>query len=253
VRSRVLLAVGAGGSAAGLQVAAAHEQWWWRVLAVLALVAMALCALRLLPTGTFRLRRGLPAVVVLRGAVAAAFFGTEAFLPLLLVRERGWAPEWAGVVLTVSALSWSASAWFLGKVTDSRIRWRVAVLGTGLLLVGVLSVLVTAVPATPTAVAVLGWAVSGAGMGVVYSGTSLLALQLSPPEKHGAATSSLTTGEALASAGVLALAGGLFAALLPIGVAATDPAGPGPYLVAVAVALIAASTAIVAVWRTEPR
>jgi hypothetical protein len=65
---------------------------------------------KLLPTGTFRVTSGLPAVIALRGLVAAAGFGAEVFLPLMLTRERGLTPAFAGLVLTVSALSWTAAS-----------------------------------------------------------------------------------------------------------------------------------------------
>ena len=66
---------------------------------MLATVALLVCMLRLLPIGTLRAARGLPTVVALRGIAASAFFGTEVFLPLLLSRERGLSPTWAGVAL----------------------------------------------------------------------------------------------------------------------------------------------------------
>jgi hypothetical protein len=70
---------------------------------------------KLLPTGTFRVTSGLPAVIALRGLVAAAGFGAEVFLPLMLTRERGLTPAFAGLVLTVSALSWTAASWYRGR------------------------------------------------------------------------------------------------------------------------------------------
>jgi MFS family permease len=46
---------------------------------------IAIIALRpLLPAGTLTFRRGLPATIVLRGMIAAAFFSTEVYLPYLL-------------------------------------------------------------------------------------------------------------------------------------------------------------------------
>ncbi|GAE60888.1 MFS transporter [Xanthomonas arboricola pv. pruni MAFF 301427] len=80
------------------------------LLAMLPALALTVCcAWQLLPAGTLRLARGLPSVIALRGIAAAAFFGFEAFLPLLLSRERGLSPLLAGVALSVGALAGSAA------------------------------------------------------------------------------------------------------------------------------------------------
>ena len=42
-----------------------------------------------MPPGFLRLRRGLSAVILVRGLLPGAFFGGEAFVPLMLVEERG--------------------------------------------------------------------------------------------------------------------------------------------------------------------
>ena len=243
-RRRLLLAVGAGIGAATLQVAGTRTQPAWLAAVVLALAVVAGCAHRLLPGGTFRLRRGLPAVIAVRGLIAATFVATEAFLPLLLVRERGWPPVLAGAVLTTGAVTWSASAWVQGRLTSFPARFRVARLGTVLLAAGVLTCLTVALPAVPAWLVVLGWTLCGAGMGLVYSTMSLLALHLAPPEKHGEASSALTTGESLASAVALAVAGAAFASMLPTGIAAGAPAGPAPYLAGFCVAAVAALIAV---------
>jgi MFS family permease len=251
VRRRVLLAVGAGSGAAVLQVGGTRHQPAWIAATALAVVVLAGCAVRLLPAGTFRIRRGLPAVIAVRGLIGAAFVASEAFLPLMLVRERHWAPVAAGAVLTISAITWSLTAWLQGRVTGVAARYRLARLGSVLLAAGVASLLAAAVPAVPTGLVVAGWPLSGAGMGLVYSSMSLLALQLSPPERHGQASSALSTGESLASAVALAVAGAAFAAFLPAGLAASAPAGPTPYLAGVSVPVVASLIAVVGSWRLE--
>jgi MFS family permease len=229
----------AGVGAAVLQAAGTRSEPIWLALAALALAAVVWSAGHLLPAGTFRLRRGLPAVVAVRGLISAGFTGAEAFLPLLLVRERGWSPAIAGLTLTVAAVAWSSTAWIQGRVPDIGARQRFTVAGTLLLLIGLVCSLVAAAPGMPGVLVVVGWAVGGAGMGLSYSSTSLLALHLSPPEHQGEASAALTTSEALSGAIVLALAGAAFAALLPAGIAQDAPAGSAPYLAGIAVAVIA--------------
>ena len=252
VRRRVLLAAGAGTSAAVLQVAASRPQPGWRLLAVVALAVVVGCATRLLPRGLFRLARGVPAVVAVRGLIGAAFAGAETYLPLLLVREHRWDPAVAGAVLTLGAFGWSAGSWIQGRYPQPAARYRLSRIGTSLLVVGVGTILATALPGVPAVTAPVGWTVGAVGMGMVYSSTSLLVLHLSPPERHGEASSALTTGESLTMSVVLALGGGLFAAFLPIGLAADAPAGHAPYVAGVSVAVLSAVLAVVAARRMAP-
>ena len=85
------------------------------VLAVPGLVALAVGLRPLLPTGTVRLRRGLPTVVAARGLLAGAFFGVDALLPLALARLHGYGPAAAGVPLTAGALGWAAASQLQGR------------------------------------------------------------------------------------------------------------------------------------------
>jgi hypothetical protein len=63
-------------------------------------VAVALVAVRpLVPRGTLTARRGLPSVILARGLVAGAFFGTEVYLPYLLVERYEFSPTFAGLTL----------------------------------------------------------------------------------------------------------------------------------------------------------
>lgn len=253
VRRRVLLAAGAGGAAALLQVAGTRQGLLGRGVAVAAFAGVVLCALRLLPRGLFRLGRGLPSVIAVRGLIGAAFAGAEAYLPLLLVREHRWEPAVAGAVLTLGAVTWFVGAWIQGRLPQPEARYGFSRVGTVMLVTGVGTFLLTTLPGVPGWVAAIGWAVAGVGIGMTYSSTSLLALHLSPPERHGEASSALTTGESLTSAVVLALGGALFALLLPADVAARAPAGPAPYLAAIGVPVLAAAVAAVAAGRMRPR
>ncbi|HEY6793106.1 MAG TPA: MFS transporter [Kineosporiaceae bacterium] len=251
VRRRLVLAAAAGSGAAVLQAAGARPESGWRAAAAAALVVVLCCGRRLLPEGLFRLRRGVPAVVALRGLIGAAFVGADTYLPLLLVREHGWDPGAAGLVLTLGALTWSGGSWIQGRYPRPEIRYVLCRIGTSMLAAAVVIVLLTALPGAPGWTAVIGWAVAGTGMGLAYSSTSLLALHLSPPERHGEASSALTTSEALTSSAALALAGAVFAALLPAHLAAG--AGHTPFVAALAVPVLAAALAVVAAWRAAPR
>ena len=192
------------------------------VLALVALVGLAVFAPRLLPAGSLRASQGLPAVVALRGLVAANFFAAEVFLPLLLTTERGLSPVQAGLVLTVGALGWSAGSWFQGR--EGRARDDVACvrrLRTGLAMMGggTLIVTLTLLPALPTAmavaVAVAGWLTAGTGIGLVFPTLSVLALRFAPPGQQGRASSALQLSDSLFSAVGLARARALLGAVQP--------------------------------------
>ena len=70
---------------------------------------------RLLPRGTLRAARGLPASMAVRGALAVAFLGCDAFLPLALVRLRGLTLAQAGLVVSAGSVSWSLGAMLQGR------------------------------------------------------------------------------------------------------------------------------------------
>ncbi|NMH81348.1 MFS transporter [Pseudonocardia xinjiangensis] len=189
------------------------------VLGAGAVVAVAVAAPALLPAGALLARRGLPAVIAVRGLLSAAFLAEEAFLPLLLSRERGLSPTVSGLVLTAAAVTWSAGSWFQGR---HRAPSRTTLLrcGTALVGVGVLTAGATVLPAVPVAVGVLGWAAAGLGMGLAYPTLSVLTLELSAPGEQGANSSALQIADALFAAVVLALTGALFAALVGSGAVA---------------------------------
>lgn len=210
---RILWAIGAAASALLLHYGGQQRGATAAVLLAVAAVALLACMLHLLPRGTLRAARGLPAVIALRGIAASAFFGTEVFLPLLLSRERGLSPTWAGVALTIGALGWSLGSWNRGRMHDPSPS---RVLRTGMaMLAGGIVVAASAVSqAVPVALAMGGWVVAGLGMGTVFPSLSVLTLQLSPESRQGVNASALQLCDALFTAGMLALGGSLFAALL---------------------------------------
>src|SRR5690606_3267169 len=90
--ARLILAAGAGTGVAAVSVGSSSSGPA-RVggLSVGAGLVVVL-GLRWLPRGTVRPRPGLPALVGVRGLMAAAFFGAEVYLPLILQHERGLSP-----------------------------------------------------------------------------------------------------------------------------------------------------------------
>lgn len=176
-----------------------------------AMLALLFCVYRLLPPGTLLLRRGLPSVIALRGIAAAAFFACEAYLPLLLQRERGLTPSGAGAVLSLGALGWFAGSWLQGHQQRGWSRQELLRVGTAMMTVGIATTLAVLFNAVPLPVSLLGWAVTGFGMGMIYASLSVLTLSLSAPHEQGANTSALQLSEALSVTTALAVSGALFA------------------------------------------
>lgn len=192
--------------AASQREGAAQLLWFAAGLGV-ALVA----AQRLLPRGTLLAARGLPAVVGLRGLIAAAFASSEAFLPLLLTQHFQWTLTQAGIALSAGAVTWSVGSAVQARVTGAAARRRLLRLGFGLAATGLGVVMLTvAAPALPSGLVLAGWGGVGLGIGLSFPMLSVLLLQLSPADQQGANSSALQLSDALTSSAALALAGLLF-------------------------------------------
>jgi MFS family permease len=182
----------------------------WFVVVAFAVILIAVRPL--MPPGTLLVRRGLPATVLLRGAFAAAFFGTEVYLPYLLHDKYGL-PSWAaGLILTVGAISWA-----LGSEIQSRMGQRMSHdntvrIGAAVLVLGVATQLVTAFFMFSPIVAAAGWFFAGLGMGLVYPRISTLVLSYSTERNQGFNSAAMSISDNVGGATSIAFAGLLFTA-----------------------------------------
>lgn len=183
------------------------------LLLVVALSLLAVGVPRLLPRGSFRLGRGLPTVVVLRGFLAGAFFGAETFLPLMLVEQRSLATTLAGASLTGAALTWSLGAWLQGRPGLRVERSWLLTAGFLLVLAGIALAAAATQHDVPVVTAAVGWALAGLGMGLGLTSLSVLVLELSPPHEQGANSSALQVSDALGSIVLIGAAGAVLAGL----------------------------------------
>jgi MFS family permease len=179
-------------------------------LLVAGLVILAIALPKLLPAGTMRAARGLPAVVGLRGLTAGAFLAAEVIVPLMLISERGMSPLAAGIALTGGALTWSFASWLQGREVFGRTTNLLA--GTGAIGLGILLMSAVTLEAVPVAIAYPSWIVAGFGMGLVYPTLSVLTLELSHPGEQGVNSSSLQVGEMVFSVVSVAVTSALFTA-----------------------------------------
>ena len=167
----------------------------------------------LLPRGTLRAGRGLPAVIAVRGLLAACFFGAETFVPLMLVNERGLTPTVAGVTLTGGAVGWAVGSWLQARPGFARERHLLLSSGAGIVTLAVAVLPLGVLAGVPPTIVLPFWLCAGFGMGLAYSSTSVLVLALSPTGEEGRNSASLQVSDALGSVVGIGAAGALFAAL----------------------------------------
>ena len=211
---------------------------------------LALRALRhLLPPGSLRLAPGRPSVVICIFAIAFAFFGTEAFVPLAVVDVRGGSVTLGGLALSAAAVTWALASWLQDRAAQAGLRRTLVVSGAGFISAGIVIAAGVLLPGVSVLVAAAGWTVAGLGMGLAYSMLALLMLETADPGEAGFSSAALqlmfTLGTAfgagvggaivaVSEAGVLALAPAigivfglmLVMSLLSIAVAGRVPSGP---------------------------
>ncbi|AXE26554.1 MFS transporter [Streptomyces globosus] len=210
-RIRLALAISVG---AGLLQYAAQDLRWLSLLPGAAGAALLVPAvLGLLPRGTYRARRGLPSVVLLRGLAAGSFIAAESFVPLMLVTQRGLSPTLAGFSLALGGLTWAGGSWLQARGWAEPYRERLMVLGMLLVASAIAAAPAVLVPWVPVWSLALAWGVGCLGMGLVLGSTSVLLLKLSAPEEAGANSAALQISDALANVVLLAAGGAAFAAL----------------------------------------
>ena len=163
---------------------------------------------RLLPPGTLRGARGLPAVIGVRTVIAGAYFGSEAYLPLAMNTVRGMPLIDAGLALTGASIGWAVGSWLQSRdpaLGADRVRWLLA--GALFVTVGVATLPSTMLDAVTPWVVVLIWSCSAVGMGFAMSTSNVVVMALSEPEQTGRDGAALQVGEALGSITGVTLAG----------------------------------------------
>ncbi|WP_425357033.1 MFS transporter [Streptomyces inhibens] len=186
---------------------------------------LAVFASRLLPPGTWRAARGLPATVLLRGLGSGVFFTLEAYVPLLLATERDAPPMVIGLAFTGAAVAWAGSSLVQGRLLEHCPRHRLVVAGALVQAVAVALAVAGTLPSTPAYTAASAMVVAAVGMGMYAPSLTVLSLTHSPPGRQGYASSAMQTTQNLGQIMVLGVSSALFNACLDAG--STDAVGYG--------------------------
>ncbi len=242
-------AVLVGSGIAATQWSAQQPSWPRLPVAAGGLLLLGVGLRVLLPRGTAALRRGVPAVVGLRGLLAGSFFAVESLVPLTLTLVHGYSATAAGVPLTGGAVGWAAASWWQGRRPDAA-RHRLVRAGFLLVAVAAGGMAVVARPGAPAWLVYPVWLAGGLGMGLAMASIGVLLLRLTPPAERGANSSALQISDSACSALGIGLAGVLVAASAR-GVLSLPSAATTLNLVMVAVALIGALLATRARTPTE--
>jgi MFS family permease len=236
-----LLVVAASGGLRGVR-----SQVLPRVVAAAGVAAAGVCGLQLLPAGpialsiavgfalallvvsgahvmlppqTLALGRGAPSGIALRGLLAGAFFGVEAWVPLLLIEQGRLSADRAGLLIGVGGICWVVGAWSNGaRRTDALAPHRVGGLvgACVVIAVGMAGLAISAASSASPAFVGVAWSVACFGMGAALPVISILVFDQTSAGEYAVASVGLQSSDALGCAAVVAVCGLLFAVVHPI-------------------------------------
>ena len=203
----------AAGAALVLGALGAHALWLGALLALAGVVVGLAPLRRLLPAGTLRARRGLPATILSRGLLTFAFFGADAYVTLTITTVRDHSTLAAGGVVTASTLAWTAGSWIQARLHDQWEGARLIRLGLTLILVGTTGMAWQLRAGVPLWEAFVAWSAAGLGMGLSYAPISLMMLRAAPAGREGWASASLSLSDVLGEALGVGVGGAAVAAV----------------------------------------
>ncbi|MBU7318150.1 MFS transporter [Paenibacillus oleatilyticus] len=208
----VLLTVGTGLLLSGLGFV---SDWKGIALALIGLIVMVRPLQKLLPAGTFSVKKGLPATIVSRGLYVACYVATESYVVLALTEVKGLPADLAGLIVAAGALSWSTAAWLQSKLDEKdsgRGRKKRIITGIGLMIVGV-SLVITAVGLESGGIgfAVISQIFTGFGIGLANPTTGAIALQHARSGEEGEISSYLQFVDAFCPGVSIGIGGALIA------------------------------------------
>jgi MFS family permease len=190
-------------------------------------VTVLVAALRyLMPRGALRMARGLPASVMMRGFLSAAFFSAEVFIPLALVESRGVSTTQAGLTLATSAVFWSLGSYVQSRLPGDQDRSTAVRAGGAIITIALLTLPLSVLTTLPPAIAAVSWAIGAFGMGLSVPSVAVQVMRLSPQADQGVNSAAIQVFDSVMVALSTAVLGfGLAIAVAGGGATATTYAG----------------------------
>ncbi len=212
----VLTAAGATMALAGLTLVTGRS-----LVAVLGGAALAVAGVgiglpalrRLVPPGTLTARPGLPAVILTRGLLTFAFFGTDAYVTLTITAVRHRTPLVASLAVTGATLAWAAGSWTQARLSEVWEGRRLVRTGLVIIVLAIAGMVLVLEPGIPVAVGLAAWTIGGLGMGLANSPIALLMLRQAPPGQEGQTSASLNLADTLGTAIGIGVGGAAVAAV----------------------------------------
>jgi len=167
---------------------------------------------RLMPPQNLTARPGLAATIFSRSLLTCCFFAGDAYVPYAIVTVRHAPTALAALALTASTLSWTAGSWVQARCIARYGPRRLVRPGECLVAVGLGVMCVALLPTVPAALAVVAWAIAGAGIGTAYAPLSVTTLDRAAAGEEGRATSALQLCDVLGQALGTGVAGAIVAA-----------------------------------------
>lgn len=165
-----------------------------------------LCMHPLVPAGTFLARAGTPRLVLTRGIIDM-LSAAEMYLPLLLAESYQLGPTLTGLGLTVSGFAWFIGSHYQAQFGDCLSTPCVFLISTALIAAGFVVVTVTVLTGSHWWITIIGWGVTGIGMGFSYPRLSAEALSLCAETETGFIGSALQVSGSIGITTMLSVAG----------------------------------------------
>ena len=165
-----------------------------------------LCMHPLVPAGTFLARAGTPRLVLTRGIIDM-LSAAEMYLPLLLAERYQLGPTLTGLGLTVSGFAWFIGSHYQAQFGDRLSTPCVFLISTALIAAGFVVVTVTVLTGSYWWITIIGWGVTGIGMGFSYPRLSAEALSLCAETETGFIGSALQVSGSIGITTMLSVAG----------------------------------------------
>lgn len=170
----------------------------------------------LMPAGTFVARPMMPAAILIRALLMGGFLIGETYMIRALKEFGGVSATTAGLVLTVGSLTWTAGSWVQARWdhrSGPESRGLRTSVGVCILLLGCGIVFLTIAIFRDIwiSVALVGWLISGLGMGIAYTTCTTIVFAYAKPGEEGLASSSTLLGDLFMSSVGVGLGGAVYA------------------------------------------